>query len=79
MATQMREYAAPPDDGGHVGAHTQEEQILVGENRDLDTESIESLGQTPHQPRHPNSGLIWFWAAIVALSIGLIVLARAYM
>ena len=78
MATQMREYAAPPDDGGHIGAHTQEEQTLIGEDRNRDTEAIETLGKTPLQPRHPNSGLIWFWAAIVALSIGLIALARAY-
>lgn len=74
----QREYAAPPDDGGHVGVHTQQEQIAIGGDRDRETESIETLGKTPLQPRHPNSGLVWFWAAIAAFSIGLIVLARAY-
>jgi hypothetical protein len=78
MATQSPEYAAPPDDGGHMGTHTQQEQVVVNGDRDRDTEAIEMLGKTPLHTRHPNSGLIWFWAAIVALSLGLIVLARAY-
>lgn len=73
-----REFAVPPDDGGHLGAHTQSEQTLLGTDRDRETESIETLGKTPLQPRHPNGGLVWFWAAIVLFSIGLVVLARAY-
>lgn len=79
MDTQHREFAAPPDDGGHVGVHTQQEQTLLGRSdRNRETESIETLGKTPPQSNYPNSGLVWFWAAIVAFSVGLIVLARAY-
>jgi|GEM_PF-6456150 len=79
METQKREFAAPPDDGGHIGVHTQLEQTVLGQSdRDAETESIESLGKTPLQPNQPNSGLVWFWAAIAAFSIGLIVLARAF-
>jgi hypothetical protein len=80
MDTEPRQQrAAPPDDGGHVGAHTQVEQTLLGSDGQRNTESIESLGKTPEQPRHPNSGLVWFWAAIAAFCIGLIILARAYL
>jgi hypothetical protein len=73
------QHATPPDDGGHMGAHTQEEQTLLGVGRDHDTQSSENLGKTEHQPRHPNSGLVWFWAAIAAFCIGLMILARAYL
>lgn len=62
-----------------IPSNDQRADGTAGKVREAQATQSEHLEQTALQPRHPNSSLVWFWAAIVAFSIGLILLGRAYL
>jgi len=75
MTGQRFERAAPPDDGGNEGSFTKPDEMLL--ERPEDTRSSELVGnEGSQQQEHPNRNLLLLLLAIVALAVGMFLIAQ---